>query len=83
LKSGGGGHYLIRWEVEGSSDGRTWTTLDRRNSHDLRGAVRTFECSKENELKSFRYIRLRQTGMNSGGNDALMLCNVEFFGNLK
>jgi hypothetical protein len=60
-----------------------WTWLDGRNTEDLKGAsikfMKTYECPK-NSSKSFRYIRLRQTGKNRHGSDYLVLTNVEFFG---
>jgi hypothetical protein len=85
LKSDGGGHYLVQWEIEGSNDGTTWTRVDRRNTQELRSSyiVKGFECSSENRSKFFRYIRLRQSGINAANCNHLMLCNIEFFGILK
>jgi hypothetical protein len=89
LKSGGA-LSLLQWELEGSNDGRAWTSLDARNTQELNGAliVKIFRCSSKNRSKEFRYIRLRQTGKN-GSNAArvpsneLALCNIEFFGWLR
>jgi hypothetical protein len=86
LKSGGdSGQHLVEWEMEGSNDCTTWTTLDKRNTQELNGnyIVKTFECSSENRSKSFRYMRLRQTGRNSSNADYLQLCSIEFFASLE
>jgi hypothetical protein len=86
LKSGGyGGDHLVTWEIEGSNDGLTWASVDKRNTQELNGnyIVKTFECCGESRSKLFRYIRLRQTGKNSTNYDNLSLCNIEFFGKLE
>ena len=66
-----------------SDDGSTWEAVDKRNTQDLNGKyiVKTYECSKRSD-RFVRFVRLRQTGKNSGGNDILFLSEIEFFGNL-
>ena len=82
LKSdGGGGWHLIQWVIEGSNDGRSWEELDSRNTQDLNGRyiTKTYDCQRKRS-ESYRYLRLRQTGNNSSGGDALRLSEIEFFG---
>ena len=73
----------VQWVVEGSNDGSNWREVDRRNTQDLNGKsiVKTYSCGSGKD-ESFRFIRLRQTGKNAGGNDFLMLSGIEFFGTL-
>jgi hypothetical protein len=82
LKSADHPYFLLQWELEGSNDKQTWTSLDRRNTRELAGKylVKTFECEKVN---FYRFIRLRQTGPNSVGLHCLLLSNIEFFGDVK
>jgi hypothetical protein len=85
LKSNGDdGWFLLAWVMEGSNDVTNWTTLDTRNTGDLKGiyVVKNFGCSSGCS-EFFRYIRLRQTAKNSSGTDHLIFCNIEFFGSLK
>jgi hypothetical protein len=86
LKSHNSGScFPIQWVIEGSNDGSTWKVLDNRNTRDLCGAsrVKTYECSTSKSDEFFRFIRMKQTGKNSGNNDTLILTNIEFFGILK
>ena len=80
----GGCHYLHDWVIEGSNDGSNWQELDRRNTQDLneKFIAKTCECSRASG-NSFRYLRLRQMGKNSGGNDQIQLSEIEFFGILQ
>jgi hypothetical protein len=78
-----GAHYLLKWSLDGSNDGTSWTNLDRRETNDLKGdrIVKCYACeSTESSSHFFRFIRLIQTGENSSGYDHLMLTNLEFFG---
>ena len=84
LKSDGSrGWHLLQWVIEGSNDGRCWKELDRRNTQDLNGTyiTKSYDCESAKGT-SFRYLRLRQTGKNSGGKDQLNLSKIEFFGTL-
>ena len=84
LKSDGSrwGH-LLSWVIEVSDDGSTWEVVDERNTQDLNGEylVRTYECNRRSD-RFVRYVRLRQTGENSGCGYCLYLSEIEFFGKL-
>lgn len=88
LKSNGstGGFHLLQWVIEASDDASddSWEIIDSRDTYDLNGRfiVKTYECNHKNS-KFYRFVRLRQTGKNSGGQDNLMLSEIEFFGRLK
>ena len=85
LKSDGyGNEHLCSWVIEGSNDGSEWKVIDSRDTKDLDGHyfVKTFKCNQENK-EFYRYLRLRQTGKNSAGNDKLELSQIEFFGLLE
>jgi hypothetical protein len=87
LKShSGGGDWFVQWPLLGSTDGNSWTVLDRRHTQDLNGLsiIEIFECNESSRVGSFyRYIRLTQTGKNSSNHDSLKLTNIEFFGSMK
>ena len=74
-------NHLIQWVIEGSNDGGSWEELDSRNTQDLNGnsITKTYDCQSMRS-KSYRYLRLRQTGKNSSGWDYLRLSEIEFFG---
>jgi E3 ubiquitin-protein ligase HECTD1 len=79
------GNHLRNWVVEGSEDGTTWIELDRHeNDCVLRGVggAHTFSISHPSRFPMIRMIRLHQTGVNSNGNDWLVLKSIEFFGQL-
>ncbi|KAK8894966.1 hypothetical protein M9Y10_023408 [Tritrichomonas musculus] len=74
--------HLKSWVLEGSSDAKNWSELDRqKNTQDLNGdfKFKTWQCK---ELDSFRYIRLRQTSKNHHNSHFLFLNNIELFGTL-
>lgn len=62
------------WVIEGSKTKLFWTVLDRKeNCSDLNGPNITVEFQIDHSLfkRSFRYFRIRQTGLNWNGNDFL------------
>ena len=75
--------HLISWVIEVSDDGANWEVVDERNTQDLDGkfVVKTYECSKRSDCFA-RFVRLRQIGKNSDGDDHLRLSEIEFFGKL-
>jgi hypothetical protein len=78
------GHHLLHWSIEGSEDGSSWVTLDHQDNGDLNGnyIVRSYSCNSSASQSLFRFVRLIQTGANSSNCHNLMLCNLEFFGQL-
>ena len=87
LKSDGGScQHLLRWSIEGSNDGNEWKEIDKRDTQDLNGnyIVKNYECELNRTSEEFyRYLRLRQTGLNSYNNHYLKLSEIEFFGVLQ
>jgi hypothetical protein len=82
----GSSNFLIQWTLSGSTDGNSWTVLDRRNTQDLNGRsiTKIFECNERFSVGEFyRYIRLTQTGKTASNQDYLLLTNIEFFGTMK
>jgi hypothetical protein len=78
------GYFCVQWELEGSNDGKTWRSLDSRNTTDLYDkATKTYRCSDSVANEFFSFIRMRQTERNSRGDNRFPLCNLEFFGILK
>ena len=78
------------WVIEGSNTGgeneNEWMVLDSHtNDTTLRGTCfsHTFDIdqSKTNQ-KGYRYLRLRQTGVNSDGYHHLIFSALEYFGTL-
>jgi hypothetical protein len=78
----GGGCHIQSWALEGSGDGLNWIELDRQTDvadlNDL-GRIKSFPVSCRVQCK---FIRLRQTGPNSSGNNHLCLSRLELFGEL-
>lgn len=86
-------HYTIRsqyygrsalksWVLEASLDGADWKELDQRNdNHDLdgKGKVASFATS---DSGTFRFIRLRQTGVNHDDELRFAITALEIFGTL-
>jgi hypothetical protein len=72
------------WVIDGSTDGNSWITLDRRdNNSDINGAdfKKTFTIAiPQTEL--VRFVRFRLIGKNHAGNTAIMLQSWELFGHL-
>ena len=75
--------FFVSWVIEVSDDGSTWEAVDERNTRALVGPnrVKTYECSRQRD-KFVRFVRMRQTGKNSGSDDYLLLSQIEFFGKL-
>jgi hypothetical protein len=79
-------YHFREWKIEGLNDLSEWEMLDERNTNEMipAWATKTFKCSSSNASRFYRFIRMTQTGKNSGGTrDYLMLCNIEFFGLLQ
>lgn len=78
--------YPKNWRLEGSNDDSDWTILDNHSndrSFTNDYEVKTFKIQTEiSEDKSFRYLRLKQTGDNSSNKNLLILSAMEFFGAL-
>jgi hypothetical protein len=73
---------LRSWILEGSNDCESWVEIDHHtndSSLNSQGAIATFPISSSSD---YRYIRLRQTGVNSSGDHRLMVNAIEFYGTL-
>ena len=73
---------LKTWVIEGSNDNSKWEKIDEQNDFTGLGdhlQVCTFTISK---LKSFRYIRLLQTGKSCSNNNYLVINSFEIYGTL-
>lgn len=81
-----GQYNLISWIIEGSNTGENWIELDSQsNVYDLDGInmVKTFEIknpTKSNEF--FRFLRIRETGKDSYGDNYMLFSALEYFGSL-
>lgn len=72
------------WIVEGSNDKSKWETCDEQNNNSsLNGnnVIHNFVIPNKTN-KEYRYIRNRQTQLNWGGDNDLMLENFELYGTL-
>ena len=71
-------------EDEISNDGREWEVVDRRELNEyLKGeyVAHNFTISTP-PLGNFRFVHLRQTGENYGGQNYLDISSLEIFGTL-
>ena len=78
------GHHPISWVVEVSNDNTNWQVVDSHtNDHSLtiNHVTRNFRVSSVPD-GSFRFVRLRQTGVNSYNTHHLIFCAFELFGTL-
>jgi hypothetical protein len=77
-------HYLRSWVLEGSIDNSNWKELDRHEGDPVMNSnhpIRAFTVPVFQEV-DYRFIRLRQTGKNTAGNDHLIVTGFEVFGYL-
>ncbi|KAK8897927.1 hypothetical protein M9Y10_000160 [Tritrichomonas musculus] len=82
------GFHPRNWVIEGSNTGgeseSEWTVLDsHQNDETLKGTSfsHTFDINKsEGSEEFYRYLRIRQTGNDSNGENYLTLSALEFFG---
>ena len=79
--------HLKNWALQGSQDRNQWIEIDRKiNNSDLNGSRNKMYYSISGAVDSFRYIRLKSTGLNhcpnSPYNNRLGLTNIEFYGEI-
>lgn len=78
-------NHLFTWCIEGSDDMNDWEMLDTRNAEESvarSNCTNTFQINKSKQNKYYRYIRLRQTGVNTCNNNSLVFSALEFFGKI-
>lgn len=71
------------WVIEGSQDNSTWKIIDEHQDDSAlfkKNYVHTFHI--KNNDQEFKYIRMRQTGLNWHGNNWLDISSIEFYGKL-
>ncbi|XP_032238620.1 repetitive organellar protein [Nematostella vectensis] len=74
---------LRHWVLEGSMDGRRWLLLKQHENDDsLNSAYASGYWKLENITTGYRFVRVRQTGPNSTGTNALRLCGFEVYGKI-
>jgi hypothetical protein len=76
-------NHIRSWILEGSIDGQSWIEFDHREndtSLNSQGAIVTFGISSSPDC---RYIRVRQLGKSSSGDDHLVMNAMEFFGKVR
>lgn len=81
LISGSWGDHLRSWVIEGSNDNIDWEVIDSRNNCRGTGTSHIYEVHNPNS-KEFRYIRLRQTGVNWFNSLFLVINSFEIYGEL-
>lgn len=79
---------LMNWVIEGSNSNNDddWIVLDTRNNiKSIDGLYywQTFDVQSRRSNEYFRYLRLRGTGPNAGGDNFFKLASLEYFGFLK
>lgn len=73
---------LLSWVVEVSSDGSTWTVVDERNLEDAPASPTTFTCAMPADVFT-RFVRIRQTGPDTRGENVLCIIRIEIFGDFQ
>lgn len=77
---------LQNWVLEGSNDGESWKDLDTQNGNkSLAGynISNTFEVPNGQNNQFYRYLRIRQTGVNTANDYRLIIASLEYFGLIK
>jgi hypothetical protein len=86
-------YYPRTWVLEGTNvvasfdiggiNAATWTTIDSRTNDNTLNGLSVYSTFTANGSTAFyRYIRLRQTGLDSSNTNYLVLGEVEFYGTL-
>jgi len=78
------GYHLRNWVLEGSIDGKTWSTLSTHQNDstlNMKGGIGKWVVS--NTQNYFVQFRICQTGVNASRNNHLCFQNIEFYGRCK
>lgn len=79
-----GGWRLKNWVIEASNDCSQWETIsEEQNDSFLNGnyLVHTYKIRKQTS-KAYKYIQIRQTGVNWANGNVLDIGSIEFYGKL-
>lgn len=83
---GDSGHWhLQNWCIERSNTNSNWKSLDTHTndkSLDHKNVSKTCPITNMSSNEFYRYIKLRQTDVNTRGNHAILLSSIEFFGSI-
>lgn len=86
---GGKGYYHLRnWVIEGSNtdEDNDWKILDKRDEVDFldgKNAAHVFSIQEKlDQNEGFRFVRIKSTGVDTGGNYIFSLSALEFFGTI-
>lgn len=84
IKSDHSIYHPKNWVIEGSNDQSTWETIDKQNEFTgLKDKCQTCSFTVQNPTnKSYRYIRLFQTGKSWNNTNILVIGSMELFGTL-
>jgi hypothetical protein len=84
LRHGAAGPFVLsNWELQGSEDGLTWTTLRRHDDEniDKRGYL-VEHWQVDGVTAPYRHFRVHQHGRNGDGDDTLFSSGIELYGRL-
>lgn len=84
IKSDNSSYHPKNWIIEGSNNQSEWETIDEQKNFlglEKRHVICEFMIPNP-KSKSFRYIRLRQTGKTWGNHDFLVIGSMELYGTL-
>ena len=72
------------WVIEGSNNKSNWTILDTcTNKNCLTGLGVTHYFAIKKQKESYKFLRIRNIGINSKGSYGILLSALEFFGSLQ
>lgn len=78
-------HRVQTWVIEGSNNNEDFIAIDKRENEDSLvdvSASNTFKINQNSTNDFYRYIRIRQTNVNSDNNHYLVFSVIEFFGTI-
>ncbi|KAH0793382.1 F5/8 type C domain containing protein [Histomonas meleagridis] len=85
LKTAQGPGYPVSWDLEGSTDGITWTVIDSRTNRSEMGHPFTeylFSVRKQSS-QPFTQLRIKMTEPNSSDLNTFMLSGIEIYGKIR
>lgn len=75
-------HEARNFQLEGSMDNSAWTTISANSGSTALPGLFTWYSAASTDATPWRYIRIRQTGLNASSDNYLTFGEIEFWGTL-
>lgn len=77
-------NHLKSWKIEGSNDQESWEILDSQTDNEILNGpnvIHLFHVS-QNKGKSYKYVRIMETGPSWYGHDSMIINSIDFYGKI-